>query len=306
MGAALAAWVRVVAEEQQKRRNALFDAMGGQLRSAQRRRGFEERSAARPLLLRAVAAWHGEVRLRCKQETCSRAVSWACGRRTMDLESFALVRTLLAWHSCAQRVRLVKLFSGIDGKIPPGTAGGCCDGTAPSDVPRGRADSPPPQSASRCASTPRWSDIVVQEVESPLPLSPQRLFPDAASCPGPGRAPPPGVERRSTGQPAARAAPRERPRAGSSARLPPGGARTPGPGGAGPGPAGPASAPRAPPAGGGCGRPASAGCGGARAPGAGGGCGGGRAAPGGCAPLPGAGPGAGGERPKFAFAQPFR
>jgi len=299
MGAAFAAWVRSVADEQQNRRNALFDAMGRQLRSAQRRCGLRERSDVQRPLLRALLAWHGMVRFGCRQPSCSPAVDWASGRRIADCDASAVMRTLLAWHGLAERSRLVQRLMSASGAAAP-------------IAHEGQADSPLP-STTRGASTPRWSDMVGQEVESPAPRTPQRLFSDAVGCGGSAKhLGLQAVERRpSAGAVAGTAsgarvgAPREpRPRPSSSGRFSGGGgARTPLPG------AGGGGGTRTPLPGGGCVRPASVCCGGGggvRTPCAGGGCSSVRMPAAGGFPAPCTGSVAGGERHKFAFVQTAR
>mmetsp|Transcript_96466 Transcript_96466/g.268059 ORF Transcript_96466/g.268059 Transcript_96466/m.268059 type:complete len:529 (+) Transcript_96466:83-1669(+) len=111
LGVAWAAWVRTVAGEQQQRRNALFDAMGVQLRSAQRRCGLEEQSAKHTLLLQSLAAWRGEVCSRCTRRHWVRAFDWACGCRLLDSADLVW-RVLLAWHRSLCRARVIEFLEG--------------------------------------------------------------------------------------------------------------------------------------------------------------------------------------------------
>ncbi|CAK0860400.1 unnamed protein product, partial [Prorocentrum cordatum] len=66
LGGALSAWGRLVEAERKRKRDALFDAMGSQMRAAKRRCiGLEDRLARRrPPLAEAFDAWRCRARLR--------------------------------------------------------------------------------------------------------------------------------------------------------------------------------------------------------------------------------------------------
>jgi len=111
LGTALAAWLQHVKDQRQTRREALFDAMGGQLCSAIRRCGWMEKRSCKEVLLRALAAWRCEVDFRrlwrSRQHAAQHGMHGltAIGQRrrhcVADATCYAAQAAFCAWHQAA-------------------------------------------------------------------------------------------------------------------------------------------------------------------------------------------------------------
>lgn len=98
LGAAWSSWAKIVAEQRQLRRDAFFDAMGGQLQAAQGLCSFllEDRCHGRQAFLEAAfQSWHREV----KQLRRRRLWLHAANQANRWCEAEALWRFWAAWQS---------------------------------------------------------------------------------------------------------------------------------------------------------------------------------------------------------------
>jgi len=105
VGAALAAWMKHVRWQRQARREALFDAMGGQMRSAIRRCGWMEERSGKEVMAQALVVWRGEVDFRCLWRSQQRAIDQARRHCVVDATCSAARGTFRAWHKATSDLR---------------------------------------------------------------------------------------------------------------------------------------------------------------------------------------------------------
>lgn len=99
LGWIMSAWAEVTELTQQGRRNAFFDAMGGQLRSSQRRcKMLESAATCKAPARRAFSMWRVAIRLEKERSANHRQVQAITSRVIAEQTSLGAWRAFICWH----------------------------------------------------------------------------------------------------------------------------------------------------------------------------------------------------------------